>query len=57
MVSAVMFVLVHVSFLLGIGMIVIVACKSPPSQIRTAFLIVLGVMTIWNIGTILEMDF
>ena len=57
MVSAAMFVLVHVSFLLGIGIIVIVAWKSPPSQIRTAFLVVLGVMIVWNIGTLLEMDF
>jgi len=57
MVSTAMFVLVHVSFLLGVGMIVIVAWKTRSSQIRTAFIVTLGVMTIWNFGTLLEMDF
>jgi len=37
-------------------MIVIVARIGPPSQVRKAFLVLLGVMTIWSAGTILEMD-
>ena len=49
--------MVHISFLLGIGMIVIVARKCQHSQVRTAFLIVLGVMALWNAGTFLELDF
>jgi len=47
----------HISFLLGIGLIVTIARKCPRSQIRTVFLIAIGIMTIWNIGTLLEMDF
>ena len=56
MMSTIFFILVHVSLLLSIGMIVMVLRKSRRSQIRTAFLVTLGVMTIWNIGTLLEMD-
>ena len=53
--TVVFFSLVHISFLLGICMIVMVAWKSPQSQIRNAFLVTLSLMTIWNIGTMLEM--
>ena len=52
----VLFLLVHISFLLCIGMIVIVARKGRTSQVRVAFLVLLGVMTIWSMGTVLEMD-
>ena len=56
-ITVAIFLLVHLSFLLGIGMVVIVARKSQSSQTRTAFLMALGTMTIWNVGTLLEMDF
>ena len=49
--------MVHVSLLLCIGMIVVVARKCRRSQVRSAFLLTFGVMTVWSIGTILELDF
>lgn len=49
--------IVHVSFLLCIGMIVVVASKCQRSQIRFAFLILLVIIGFWNLSTILEMDF
>ena len=49
--------MVHISFLLCICMIVVVVRKCQHSQVRTAFLFVLGVMTLWSIGTLLELDF
>ena len=49
--------LVHFSFLLCIGMFIVVARKSPPSEVRKAFFITLGVMAIWSVGTLLEMNF
>ena len=51
------FLLVHISLLLNAGMIILIMRKSPASQIRTAFLVLLGIMAMWNIGTVLETDF
>jgi len=48
---------VHVSALLCIGMIVVVARKYQHSQMRTAFLITLCFMSVWCAGTLLEMDY
>ena len=56
-IDVVIFLLVHVSFLLSTGMFVVVVRKCRHSQIRTAFLVMLGVMTFWNAGTLLELDF
>ena len=50
-------VMAHVSFLLCIGMIVIVIRKCQESQVRTAFIFLLSVMILWSIGTLLELDF
>ena len=47
----------HISLLLCIGMIIVIKRKCQSSQIRTAFLIILGVMIFWNVGTLLEADF
>ena len=55
--SGAVYFLAHISFLLCVGMFVIVTWKSPPSQIRRAFLITVGIMTLWSIGTLLEMNF
>ena len=57
MMSSAISLMVHISFLLSIGMIVIVLRKCRPSQVRTAFLFTIGIMAIWNIGTLLELDF
>jgi len=38
-------------------MIVSVLLKSRQSQLRTAFLFVIGLMTVWSAGTVLELDF
>ena len=54
--NAILFILVHLSFLFCISMIVVVARIAPTSQMRKAFLVLLGVMTIWCVGTLLEMD-
>ena len=56
MMTIVIAMLAHVSFLLGTGMIVVLVRKCQSSQIRTAFLFVLGNITLWNAGTILEID-
>ena len=53
----VVFLLVHISLLLNVGMIILIVRKSPVSQIRTACLVLIGIMTIWSIGTVLETDF
>ena len=50
-------VMTHISFLLCIGMFVMVTRKYQHSQVRSAFLATLGVLTIWNVGTLLELDF
>ena len=50
-------ILVHVSFLLCIGMTVVVVKKSRRSQVRSAFLITISTMTVWCVGTMLELDF
>ena len=57
MVDTIMLLLVHISFLLGVGMIVMVLRESRPSQVRRAFNVTFGFMTVWNLGTLLEMDF
>ena len=49
-------VIIHVSLLLCVGMIIVVARSSQSSQIGTAFLVLLTFMAIWSIGTILELD-
>ena len=48
--------LVHISFLLCIVMITVVVRKCQPSQIRTAFLCILGIMTVWNAGDLVVID-
>jgi signal transduction histidine kinase/CheY-like chemotaxis protein len=57
MLTTVIDLIVHVSFLLCIGMIVVVARKCQHSQVRSAFLIMLSIMALWNLGTLLECDF
>jgi len=57
MMTAVVNLSVHIPFLLCIGMIVVVAKKSRHSQVRTAFLVTLTSMSIWSIGTMLDIDF
>jgi len=47
----------HISFLLSICMIVIVARKCQHSQIRKALLLLFVFTTIWSIGTLLELYF
>ena len=57
MIETTIFLLTHTSFLLGIGMMAMVVWKSRPSPIRKAFLITIGLMNLWNLGTLLEIDF
>jgi len=57
MLTTVIDLMTHISFLFCIGMIVVVTRRCRPSQIRTAFLIMLYVMIFWNVGTLLEVDF
>ena len=56
-ITVVIVLLAHISFLLCIGLTVVVAWKCQRSQVRTAFLVMLGVVTVWNAGALLEMDF
>ena len=49
--------MVHISFFLCIGMITVIMRKCQKSQVRTAFLFVLLVMTLWSLGTLFELDF
>ena len=56
-ITVIISLMAHISFLLSIVMIFIVAQKCQPSPVRSAFFIILGLMTFWNIGTILELDF
>ena len=49
--------MMHISALLGIGMFFVVRRQSRQSSVRSAFLILLGVVTLWNIGALLELDF
>ena len=49
--------MVHISFLLCIVMIIVVTRRCPPSQLRTAFLYILGIMALWCASTLLEQDF
>ena len=48
--------MVHVSFLLSVGMAITVALKCEGSNMRTSFLFVIGIMTLWVAGTLLELD-
>jgi len=57
MMTDIMNLSVHVPFLLCIGMIIVVAKKSRHSQVRMAFLVLLTSMSIWCIGTMLDMDY
>ena len=56
MLSTMIDTMVHISFLLCIGMIIVIARKCRRSNMRTAFLLVLGIMTLWSIATLLEVD-
>ena len=49
--------MMHVSALLGVGMFIFVWRQSRHSSVRSAFLILLGVVLLWNFGTLLELDF
>ena len=49
--------MVHISFLLSLCMILFILRKCQASQVRNATLITLGIMTFWNAGTMLELDF
>ena len=57
MLTTIINIFVHISFLLSIGMIVAIVRNYRPSQTRTAFIAVLGVMVLWGAGTLLEVDF
>ena len=57
MIATMISLMAHISFLLSVSLIIVVAWKCRPSQVRLAFLITLALMTVWNTGTILEMDF
>ena len=57
MLTTVINVFVHISLLLCIGMIVVVARMRQRSQIRVAFLFMFGIMVLWSAGTLLEVDF
>ena len=48
--------MVHLSFLLNIGMIIMVARKCGRSQVRTAFLCTLGIMIVWTASDALIFD-
>ena len=56
MLTTIINIMVHISFFLCIGMIIIVVHKCPESHMRTAFLVILSVMLIWCTGTLLEID-
>ena len=47
----------HISFLLCVGMIIVVIKKSRHSQVRSAFIITIFTMMVWCVGTLLELDF
>ena len=57
MITAVTDVMTHVSFLLCIVMFVVVARKYRESQIRSAFLSVVGIAALWSVGTLTELYF
>ena len=56
-INAIINLMVHLSFLLSLGTIFIVVRKCQQSQVRSAFLVTIVVLTLWNAGTILELDF
>ena len=47
--------MVHISFLLCIGMIIVIVRKCQYSHVRRAFLILLGIMTLWSVGNLIEL--
>ena len=51
------FILVHLSFLSSIALVFIVSKKSRYSPVRTAFYSATYTIIIWNLGTMLEMDY
>ena len=57
MLNTVINLIVHVSFLLCVGMIVVVVRRCARSPMRSTFLVMLGIMVLWNLGTFLEFDF
>ena len=56
MVNTAIAILVHIAFLLTVIMIIAVARKFEKSPVLTAFIAALSVMTVWNVGTALEID-
>ena len=56
-INVIIWLLVHISLLLGIGLIITVSKKLQQSQVRKAFLILIFLMSLLNTGTVLEMDF
>ena len=48
--------MVHTSFLLCIGMVVIVMRKCPKSQIRTAFICTISAMAAWSLSELIMID-
>ena len=51
------FLLVHLSFLSSVALIYVVAKKSRYSPVRTAFYATTLTIIIWNLGTMMEMDY
>ena len=49
--------LVHLSALLVIGMLIVVAKSTQRSRVRSVFLQLLAIVLVWNVGTVLELDF
>ena len=56
MLSTIIDVMVHVSLLICVGMVLIIARRYQKSPLKRAFLAVLGITTLWNMGTLLELD-
>ena len=57
MITVITDAMAHVSFLLCVGMIVVVTRKYRNSQLRSAFLSVMGIAALWNLGTLAEIYF
>ena len=55
--SGILIFFTHMSLLLNIAMICVISLKTRPSRLRSAFLTVLGVLSLWNVCTVLELDF
>ena len=57
MINTIINTMVHISFLLSFGTVIVVVKKYQRSQVRSVFLFTLGIMTLWNAGAVLELDF